>query len=407
MTLEQNRWFRALVVLLVLIAGLYLGGLLWDIGQRFGDIIVMFFLAWLLAFVLSPLTHSIERATRVPRALAAAGVYLVLFVGLLTGLILIVPALLVQLAELGKVLPAYAEQVPRLLGEIQSDLNARHVDVDITSLYQPRDLSQSIAGLGSAAVQNLVSILTGVFNVVFMVVLVFVLSFYMVVDGDLIESTLLSFVPDSRRVEVDFFLDSVNRTFGGFLRGTLIQAVIYACGTALVMIVAGLDFVLVASVFAGIIMVVPIFGPFVATIPPVLIALTSAPVSTVLIVVGGLLVLQQVTFNMIAPKVMSDSLGMHPLLIFAALLIGGRVAGFAGAIFGVPVAAVLWAMFRQALESTRYGRMAMERQIAAEDERARRIAAGELSPGALAWLRQQLGRTRTPAEAEEREPVRR
>jgi predicted PurR-regulated permease PerM len=409
---EQNRWLRALIVLLVLIAGLYLGGLLWDLGQRFGDIIVMFFLAWLLAFVLSPLTHSIERAAGVPRAMAAAGVYLVLFVGLLTGLVLLVPALLIQLAELGKVLPSYAEQVPSLLGEIQADLNARHVDVDITSLYQPRDLSQSISGLGSAAVQNLVSILTGIFNVVIMVVLVLVLSFYMVVDGDLIETTVLSFVPDSRRAEVDFFLDSVNRSFGGFLRGTLIQAVIYALGTSLVMVLAGLDFVLVASVFAGIVMVVPIFGPFVATIPPVLIALTSAPVSTVLLVVGGLLVLQQITFNMIAPKVMSDSLGMHPLLIFAALLIGGRVAGFAGAIFGVPVAAVLWAMFRQALESTRYGRLAMERQVAAEDERARRVAAGELSPGALAWLRQQLGRQRAPTEsnqreAEQRDPVHR
>src|ERR671938_520399 len=322
--MERNRWLRALLVLLTLIAGLHLAGLLWDISQRFGDIIVMFFLAWLLAFVLSPVTQAIERAANLPRVLAAAAVYLVLFVVLLGGLFLILPALVTQLIALGKVLPAYAEQVPRTLGEIQSDLNARRVDVDITSLYRSQDLTNYLAGIGSTAVQNAVVILTGVFGVVFAVVLVLALSFYIVVDGDLIELSLLYLVPDEYRAKVDFFIDSVNRSFGGFLRGTLIQAVVYGLGTALVMFVAGIDFVLVASLFAGVVMIIPIFGPFLAIIPPVGISLISAPVQTVLLVVGGLLILQQLTFNVLAPKLMSDSLGMQPLLVFAALLIGSR-----------------------------------------------------------------------------------
>src|SRR5205085_3362735 len=108
----RDRWIRALVVLAVLIGALHLGGLLWDISQRFFDIIVMFFLAWLLAFVLSPLTQTIERMLRLPRALAAAGVYLVLFVSLVSALLLIVPALVSQLLSLGRVLPAVAEKVP-------------------------------------------------------------------------------------------------------------------------------------------------------------------------------------------------------------------------------------------------------------------------------------------------------
>jgi predicted PurR-regulated permease PerM len=385
--MQRDRWVRALVVLLVLVAGLHLAGLLLDLGQRFFDILVMFFLAWLLAFVLSPLTQAIERITGLPRALAAAGVYLVLFVGLVSALLLIVPALVAQLLALGKLLPAYAERVPRFLSEVQADLNRRNVDVDITSLYHPQDLSSYLAGIGAAGVQNAVAILSGVFGTVFAIFLVLVLSFYMVVDGDLIEASLLQFVPDEKRADVDFFLDSVNRTFGGFLRGTLIQAVIYGTGTALVMLVGGLDFVLVASLFAGLVMIIPIFGPFLAIVPPVGIALISAPVQTVLLVVAGLLLLQQITFNVLAPKIMSDSLGMHPLLVFAALLVGGRVAGLAGAIFGVPIAAVLWAMFRQALHSTRYGRLATERKEAAEglrqraaDEQARAAATGARPP---------------------------
>src|SRR4051812_14795958 len=118
--MERNRWLRALLVLLTLIAGLHLAGLFWDVSQRFGDIIVMFFLAWLLAFVLSPLTQALERAASIPRVLAAGIVYLILFVVLLGGLVLIVPALVTQLLALGKVLPAYAAQVPQALGDIQA-----------------------------------------------------------------------------------------------------------------------------------------------------------------------------------------------------------------------------------------------------------------------------------------------
>lgn len=401
--MERNRWFRALLVLLVFIAAFHLGGLLWDLGQRFGDIIVMFFLAWLLAFVLSPTTTIVARLAGVPRLLAAALVYAVLLVALLGSILLIVPELVTQLIALGKVVPSYAERIPLTLAGLQADLQARNIDVNLTSMYRPQDLSASVAALGSSGVQSALGLLTGIFNIVFAVVLVLALSFYMVIDGATIESNLLYLVPPEHRAEADFFLDSVNRTFGGFLRGTLIQAIVYGVGTALVMVAGGLDFVLVASLFAGVVMIIPIFGPFLAIVPPVTIALISAPVQTVLLVVGGLLILQQVTFNMLAPKVMSESLGIHPLLIFAALLVGSRIAGLTGAIFGVPIAAVLWAMFRQTLDRSRYGQLALERYLAAEEqreaerrrlerERARAVAAGEIAPTAGERTRRGLAR---------------
>src|SRR5688500_3819924 len=113
---------------------MHLAGLLWTVAERFGDIIIIFCLAWTPAFVLTPVTHAIERSFGVPRVLAAVGVYMVLFVVLLGSLFLIVPALIAQLVALGKVLPAYAEQVSRTLAEIQADLYARNVDVDITTI---------------------------------------------------------------------------------------------------------------------------------------------------------------------------------------------------------------------------------------------------------------------------------
>ncbi|TAK25759.1 MAG: AI-2E family transporter [Chloroflexota bacterium] len=393
---ERNQFVRVLILLLIAAVALHLVGVVWTVGRSFGDLIVMFFLAWLLAFILTPLVHVIADAARLPRALAAALVYVSLFVALLTGLVLLVPLLVTQLIELGRALPAYAERVPRVLAEIQTDLSARNIDVDITAVYRPQEISNALAGLGAAAVQNAVGILTSVFGAAFAVVLVLVLSFYMVVDGEHIERTFLAFIPDERRSEVDFFIDSVNRSFGGFLRGTVIQAVIYGTGTAVVMLIAGIDYVLISSIFAGIVMIVPVFGPFLAIIPPVAVAIISAPVGTVLVVVAGLLILQQITFNVIAPKVMSDSLGMHPLLVFAALLVGGRVAGLTGAIFGVPVAGVIWALFRHAIGQSRYGQMAAERRQASEAIARAERSRPDTGRGMRLWRR--LGRRR-PSDA--------
>ena len=368
--MERNRWFRALLILLVLIASLHLGGILLSMSQHFGDIIVMFFLAWLLGFVLMPVAHIIEVRFHVSRIWAALVVYLSLFVAILGALLLIVPTLATQIAELGQVLPSYAERAPQFLAEIQSDLAVRKIDIDITSIYKSQEISSSLASIGSTSVQNALTLLAGAFSVLFSIILVLLLSFYIVIDGESIVASFLQFVPDEHSGEVDFFLELVKKSFGGFLRGTLIQAVVYGVGTGLVMMIAGLEFTLVASLFAGFIMVIPVFGPFLAIVPPVGIAIASAPIQTVLLVVGGLLVLQQITFNVIAPKVMSDALGLHPLLVFAALLIGGRIAGITGAIFGVPIAAVIWAILLQLVNRSRYGRLALRRQVIVDESGA-------------------------------------
>ncbi|MBM4417640.1 MAG: AI-2E family transporter [Chloroflexi bacterium] len=374
----RGRLVRILLILAALALALHVGAGLWSLSAQFADITVMFFMAWLLSFVLTPLVQFLSRHLRVARVIAAAAVYLVLFVAIITGLIILVPLLVTQMLDVARALPAYAERVPGLLAEIQADLDRRNVDVNLAAIVWTQDLTTSLTGVGTRVAQNAAGILAGAFGGVFATILIMILSFYMVVDGDAIERTFRNFIPDEQRADVDFFFESVNRSFGGFLRGTTIQAVIYGVGTAAVMLAGGLEYVLLSSVFAGIIMIIPIFGPFLAIIPPVLIAVTSTTPQTVLLIVGGLLILQQVTFNIIAPKVMSDSLGMHPILVFAALLVGARIGGITGAIFGLPIAAVLWALVRHILDRSRFGRLAAERQ-----SRAALIAehAARIDPG--------------------------
>lgn len=348
--MERNPWFRALIVLAVFALLIHLGGQLWQMAQHFGDIIIVFFLAWLLAFILSPVAHLLEHRYRISRSLAAAGVYLALFLGLGIAFVLVVPLAVEQLVQLGQRLPIFVATAQSWLAFVQAELENRGIPVDLMSFYKGPDLAAQIASLGSGVVANTIAVVGSVASVLFNVTIVLVLSFYLVADGERLLKRLSGFVPADYRLESQFFLDSINRTFGGWLRGTLLISIIYAVGNALVMSVAGLSYVLLASLLAGVLMIIPLIGPVLAMVMPVLLAALQGDVAKVVLVVVGLLVLQTLVFNVVSPKVMGESIGMHPLLVFLALLVGIKQAGLAGAIFGVPVVGVIYAMLMYLLE---------------------------------------------------------
>mgnify|MGYP005850646403 CR=1 FL=1 len=344
--MESNPWFRALIILGVFALALHLGNQLWAMASHFGDIIVVFFLAWLVAFILSPLAHILSRAYGMPRALAASLVYLALFVNVGIVFVLIVPLAVEQLVQLGQRLPTFVAAAQGWVGSAQLELEARGIAVDLPSFYRNSDLAAQIGGLGSSIVTNTISVVGGVASAVFSVVIVLVLSFYLVLDGDRLLARLTALIPASRQLETRFLLDSINRTFGGFLRGTLLIAIVYGIGNAVVMATAGLGYILLASLLASLLMVIPLIGPALAMVLPLLLAAIQGDLTRLAIVLVGLLVLQVLVFNVLTPRVMGQSVGMHPLLVLLALLVGIKQAGLVGAIFGVPVVGVIYAMVR-------------------------------------------------------------
>ncbi len=348
--MERNLWLRAVLVLLAFIGGIWLLTWLWDLAGRFADIILLFFLAWLLAFVLYPVA---ERLAMVPipwfkgrRPLSHGPAVGVIYLGLILVLVILglvlVPLIVAQVVQLGASLPGYAAQLPNI-SQLQDELDLRGVPVDLATVYQPQMLLDQAQAVGGMLAQNALGIAAGVITVAFDLLIILILSFYFMMDGPHIAGQLLSLVPAQYQEEAAFFTTSVTRTFGGFIRGQLIQAIICGVGTALVMWPAGLGYVAAVSAFSGLAMIIPFVGPFLALVPPVALAAVQSP-GALLWVFLALFVLQQIVTNVIAPKIMSERVGMHPLLVFLAMLIGVKVAGFWGALFGVPIVGVLYAM---------------------------------------------------------------
>ncbi len=344
--MERNPWFRALIILAVIAVGLYVAGELWTLVVHFGDIIILFFLAWLLAFILLPTVRFLAERLPVGHAGAAAVVYIFLLVVFATILVLVVPLLVAQISQLANELPTLASGAPRAARQLQRMLDERNIPIDLGVVTGP-GLSQQLGQFGSRLVENSVGVASGIASGLFSFSIILILSFYFVVDGDRIVESILAAVPEHYAADARLFVVNIDRTFGGFLWGMAIQSAIFGVGTGLIMAVAGLGYVLLAGLFAAVVIVIPFIGPVLAMALPIVIALFSGlPATQMLIFLIALVGLQVLVSNVIAPKVMSETIGLHPLLVFLALLVGIKQAGLAGAIFGVPIAAVIVAAIR-------------------------------------------------------------
>ncbi len=335
----KDPWLRALVIIMVFIAGLYLIGLVWQVAVQFFDIIILFFLAWILSFLLDPVVQFLVQHIRLPRSVAASLVYLGLLVLLSVGTILLVPTLSEQLVQINRQMPDYVATVGDWLTDAQVRLEERGVHLELSRALNYDEMARRVESLGPQVLSNAVGLAAGVANTLFQIVIIIILSFYITVDSHRLAAALVDALPARYGDDVRFFLATVNRAFGGFLRGQMVQSLVYGLGTAIIMQVLGLPFVLLSSVFGAVVMLIPFVGPFIAMLLPLVIAALTRP-EVFWWALVTLLALQQLVFNIIAPRVMSKAVGLHPLLVFLAVLAGAKLAGIWGAIFGVPVLAV-------------------------------------------------------------------
>jgi predicted PurR-regulated permease PerM len=171
------------------------------------------------------------------------------------------------------------------------------------------------------------------------ILLVVVLSIYFMLDGDHLGSLLMTAVPARYRDDFIYLSRSLHQSFGGFLRGQVIQALIYGIGVAIIMTATGLPFTALSSVVAGLAMFIPIFGPPLGIAPPLLVIVTTDVWRWWVLI--PIVLLNTAVVNIVAPKVMGHQIGLHPTIVLAAVLVGARVAGPWGAVFGAPVVAVI------------------------------------------------------------------
>ncbi len=338
-TVLREPLVRALLFILLGIAAITLTQMLWTIVIQFGDLILLFSFAWIISFLLEPIVSALGRVRWLPRSAAILLVYGALLLTLASGVTLLVPLLISQSEMAAERLPDLDRSIRGWTAGLSATLEARGVTLgDYTG-----ELVRPLESVGSWFVANAVSLATATASILTQVVLALVLSLYFMFDGERLGKQFVGAIPVRYRDEVRFFTGSINRAFGAFLRGQIIQALVYGLGIAAIMLGTGLPFAALTSFLAGLSIFVPFLGPILATAVPILIALLTDAGKTWLVAILSV-GLNLVVVNVVAPKVMSREIGLSPVFVLAAVIIGARVGGPWGALFGIPVAAVISTM---------------------------------------------------------------
>jgi len=141
--------------------------------------------------------------------------------------------------------------------------------------------------------------------------------------------------------ELKKILGVVDDTFYKYIRGQLLEACIVGILSGIVLYFIGIDYAVIIGIIAGICNMIPYIGPVVGTILAVIMALLSGQPITAIWAIIGMIVVQQVDNNFLAPKIVGNSVGLHPVFTMLAILIGGNVGGLIGMLIAVPAAASL------------------------------------------------------------------
>jgi predicted PurR-regulated permease PerM len=349
---SEGRWIHALLVLSTITVGFVLLGLVSEYLRFFSDVLLMLFIAWLFAFILSPVVTAIlRRIPALPRVVVVTFVYVGLFVVLSAIVLGFAAAAASNVSSFIEQLPRLLEDLPATLAPWQERLDAIGLGQlslvalanDAAARFNDFIQQEQVArGLADFAVASL--------GVVGNLLLVVFLSLFIVIDKERIVAFANRLVPPRYADEAKLFETSVASSFGGFLRGQFIQGLVYGGFAAVGSIVLGIPFWPATTALVVIFQIIPFFGPFFSWAPPVVVAVltSSNPEATpnatlwifVVMAVGWF-----VTMNIVQPRVMSATVGIHPVMVLVSVLIGIKVYGVVGAIFAIPVAAVISAFF--------------------------------------------------------------
>lgn len=335
----ERRWLVAFLALGSAYFGFLLAERLLGFIGGFGSILLILFLAWLLAFVMSPVVAALEGRLSMPRPAIVIGVYVVAL--LVFGFLLFYTgaALTQQVAEMARNYPQTERDILAMLAQWEEGLVFGRLEIDLTDLY-----AGAVAGLGQIGADVLESAqeVAGVtIAALGGLLLVIVLSLYMLMDSGRILGRMRATVPRRYTEEANLLERSVVRSFGGFLRAQLVLAAIMAALVGVTGTLFGIPYLFLWATMSAIAMLIPFFGPPLALIPPIVGAALFAP-NVLIPVTIILVVVQTVLVNWLQPRLMRGALGLHPILVLVGLLVGAQVAGVWGAIFGIPVIAVVW-----------------------------------------------------------------
>lgn len=319
-------WFTppgAILLFVLLVIGAVL---VWLLARQ----LALFVLSVTIAAALSPLVYATRN--RILRVLIFTGIVLGLC-GLVSVFFwFIVPVFIDQVSQL-------IDRAPELIDQLQSAIDRLPIGPPVRVLEM---LESQIANIGTGLLSVPLTLVSAALDGVFLLVV----TVYLLLEAPRIRRLTLSLFPLGQRAKVSSLLSHIVESMGGYVRGMLLSGLIIGVITYLGLLIIGVDYPLLLGVLAGILEAVPTIGPVIAAFPMVFFALQES-LSTALITLVFVILLQQLEGNIVVPNIMRTQVAISPLAVVLAIFAGGAIGGLLGILVAVPLTAGLSVVLRE------------------------------------------------------------
>lgn len=299
-----------------------------------------------LAYILDPFVTWLER--RIPGMSSRPALKRVLLIALIFAVAAIVAAiaLIAGITILIHEIQAFINELPRLIEasritveRLDAQLTARLPEEVVVFIHDgAQDLGSVVVSAATAFAARTYGVVSQTMSLLFGLAMVPLILFYILKDkGKIIEGMLNTLSPEPRK-HTRNVLGILNGVFSAYIRGQLLLGVIVGVFVFLGLWLLGVPFAPVLGLVAGITELIPVIGPWLGAIPGLLVVLATAPEKFVWVALLYLGV-QFLENSLLVPRIQSESLNLHPVMVLAALIVGSEVAGLWGIILGPPLAA--------------------------------------------------------------------
>jgi predicted PurR-regulated permease PerM len=316
-------------------------------ASRIPRTISVFVIAAFIAFGVAPLVAKLERW--LPRGAAIAIVYVSLLAIVVVLSVLVVPATLGQLQIIGISSPSYIQTAQGWLDRLESMMRGRFGNYLPAGYLDLKDMVATKLSLGfNLMLASLPDILIGTVTSAVIGLSAIVLSAFFLIRGSSVADSFYSLLPASRQATARALGKEIAHVFGSYVSGQLMLCAITGALIFSFTAFAGFKYALLLGIVSGIAYAVPFAGMIVAHLTGLLLAAPQG-LQTVLWVQAIVFGVARVSDNLLVPKIMSESVGVSPIVVMFAVFAGGELFGLPGLLLGIPAAAlakVAWRFLR-------------------------------------------------------------
>lgn len=312
-------------------------------------VLTPFLLAALLGYLVAPMVERLHRHTGLPRTVCILAAYAALGAALAAFVAFVLPDLIGELQRLGAVLPAVTASAQNAVARLRAGYGR---------LPLPADLRTAIDGalmgidLGiMAAVRQTLGGAVGLVGLALSAVLAPVMAYYLLADLPRIKLELARLLPPGARQPVFACLADLDAVLAGWVRGQLLIAAAVGALATTALLILGVRFAFTLGLVAGLGELVPYFGPVLGALPAVAVAAAAGGSRLAVETALAFLLIQQLESVLLAPRIVGGSVGLHPLAVITALLVGEHLGGLVGVILSVPVTACLRVLGRHVVRA--------------------------------------------------------